>query len=323
MTITDELRPAIRQAALTIAEGDIVGLCSLKYNHFSVANPKYLTLGNAIRQRITNPTSDAWKQRRHAGQCSEFAVRNLLPLTVQQDDLLDFSWHRLPYETRVVGACRWYRWAIRTCQLADKMLEGVPLALRCNVRVLARRFAEGRPGKCHNASVSVVQCADHVEVSYRLHNTTILRGKKYPGDSNTRLHLLNWGGWLTQTTQRHINNVLSALGLPTVRRSTWANCPRTVSTAGSDYVVHWADYRHRAYEVRGFVLLLDRAGKQPLADLLHWLHRCDRIAVQRMSEYDFSQGDGSVPSVVKAMLGDKRRKVCYIGPTARFLGVTK
>ena len=123
MTITDELRPAIRQAALTIAEGDIVGLCWLKYSHFSEDHLKYRALGNAMRQRITNPTSDAWQHRRHAGQCSEFAVKNLLPLTVQVDDPLNVSWHRLPYETRVVGACRWYRWAIRTCELADGMLK--------------------------------------------------------------------------------------------------------------------------------------------------------------------------------------------------------
>ena len=196
--------------------------------------------------------------------------------------------------------------------------------LRCNSKNLAQRFVAGAPGKCHNASVSVVQCEGHAEVSYKLHNTTILRGRKYPGGDSTRLHLLNWGGWLTQTTQKHMNNVLCALGLPTVSRSTWDNCPRTISTLGSDYVVHWADYRRRAYHVQGFVLPMDRNSEQPLADLLGWLHRCDKIAVQRLSEYDFSQGmDGRMPAVVKDMMGDKRRKVYYNGPTARFVGVTK
>lgn len=198
------------------------------------------------------------------------------------------------------------------------------MAIRCNSKELAKRFAEGKPGKCHNASVSVVQCSDHTEVSYKLHSTTILRGKKYPGDTTTRLHLLTWGGWMTATTQKHMNSVLLALGLPTVSRRAWDNCPRTVSTLGSDYVVHWADYRRRAYQVQGFVLPMDRTSEQPLADLLGWLHRCGHIAVERASEYDFSQGmGGEMPAVVKTILGDKRRKVYYNGPTARFTGVTK
>ena len=198
------------------------------------------------------------------------------------------------------------------------------MSIRYSSKELASRFADGLPGKCHNASVSVVQCEDHAEISYRLHDTTILRGKKYPGDTATRLHLLSWGGEMTVTTQRHMNNVLSALGLPTISRTNWANCPRTISTLGSDYVVHWADYRRRAYHVQGFVLPIDRGSEQPLDNLLHWLHRSDMIAVQRLAEYDFSQGmDGRRPAVVTAMLGDKRRKVYYNGPTARFVGVTK
>ena len=192
------------------------------------------------------------------------------------------------------------------------------MELRCNVKVLARRFAEGRPDKCRNASVSVVQCADHAEISYRLHNTTILRGKKYPGDSNTRLHLLTWGAWLTRTTQAHINRVLRALSLPTISRTNWANCPRTISTTESDYVVHYAEYIRGAHHVTGLILHMDRAAEQPLIGLLHWLHHGCALAVQRMSEYDFSQGmDGQLPAVVKALLGAKRRKVCYIGPILR------
>lgn len=198
------------------------------------------------------------------------------------------------------------------------------MSIRCNSKGLAKRFAEGKPGKCHNAAVSVVQCEGHAEISYRLHDTTIMRGKKYPGDTATRLHLLTWGGWVTAQTQQHMNNVLRALGLPMVSRSTWNNCPRTISTLGSDYVVHFADYRQRAYYVCGFVLPIGRGSAQPLRDLLHWLHRCDKIAVQRAAEYDFSQGmNGSMPAVVKDMLGGKRRKVYYSGPTARFVGVTK
>lgn len=198
------------------------------------------------------------------------------------------------------------------------------MSIRCSSKELAKRFAAGKPGKCHNASVSVVQCEDHAEISYRLHSTTVIRGKKYPDDTSTRLHLLNWGGWMTPTTQKHMNNVLTALGLSTVSRRTWDNCPRTVSTLGSDYVIHWADYRRRAYHVQGFVLPMDRNSEQPLRGLLGWLSRCDKIAVQRLSEYDFSQGmDWRMPAVVKDMLGDKRRKVYYNGPTARFTGVTK
>ena len=198
------------------------------------------------------------------------------------------------------------------------------MSLRCNSKSLAQRFADGKPGKCHNAVVSVVQCEDHAEVIYKLHNTVILRGKKYPNDASTRLHLLNWGGWMTATTQKHMNNVLCALNLPTVSRSTWDNCPRTISTLGSDYVVHHADYRRRAYQVQGFVLPMDSTSEQPLADLLGWLHRCGHIAVERASEYDFSQGmDRRMPAVVEDMLGGKRRKVYYNGPTARFVGVTK
>lgn len=194
--------------------------------------------------------------------------------------------------------------------------------LRCNSKELASRFADGKPGKCHNASVSVVQCEGHAEVSYKLHNATILRGRKYPGDDSTRLHLLSWGGWLTQTTQQHMNNVLYALGLPTISRTNWANCPRTISTLGSDYVVHYAEYIRGAYHVTGLILHMDKTAKQPLIGLLHWLHSDCALAVHRVSEYNFHQGmDGRMPAVVKDMMGDKRRKVYYNGPTARFEGV--
>lgn len=201
------------------------------------------------------------------------------------------------------------------------------MRLRCNSKTLARRFAEGKAGKSHNASVSVVALADHDEVNYRLHNTTILRGKNYRDWRTTSLTLLNWGGF-TLSTQKHMNNVLKALGLPTVSRTNWRNSPRVLSTQGSEYVIHYADFQPatRSYTVTGMVTRKVTPGftHQPLYGPLFWLHTQKHVAVQRASEYDFSQGmDGGVPKVVAELLGNKRRKFTYNGPCVRVTGVTK
>ena len=200
------------------------------------------------------------------------------------------------------------------------------MPLRCNSKTLAQRFANGKAGKSHNASVSVVALADHDEVSYRLHSTTILRGKNYRDGRKTSLVLLNWGGWFTTTTQKHMNNVLSELGLPTVSRTNWGNSPRVLSTQGSEYVVNYAEYhKHsRSYSVRGEVVPFAVDGHQPLRYVLLRLHRFDKVAVQRASEYDFSQGmAGETPKVVAELLGNKRRRFTYNGPCAQVTGVSK
>lgn len=202
------------------------------------------------------------------------------------------------------------------------------MSLRCNSKTLAQRFAEGKAGKSHNASVSVVALADHDEVNYRLHNTMILRGKHYRDGRKTSLTLLNWGGWFTSTTQKHMNNVLNELGLPTVSRTNWTHSPRVLSTQGSEYVVHYAASHpaSRSYVVTGMITSQVSHGfaHQPLYGPLFWLHTQKYVAVQRASEYDFSQGmTGETPKVVAELLGNKRRRFTYNGPCARVTGVTK
>ena len=118
MTITDMLRPHLREAATKLAEGDIVGLCELNYKHFD-GTPEYAALAQGIRHRIAHPTSAAWKQHRPERR-SVYVVKNLLPPAMVTSCPETAVWHRILREYRVIGALRWYRWALRTCQLADR-----------------------------------------------------------------------------------------------------------------------------------------------------------------------------------------------------------
>lgn len=119
MTITDMLRPHLREAAAELAEGDIVGLCELNYTHFD-GTPEYAALARGIRHHIAHPTSAAWKQH-PPGQRSVYAAKNLLPPAMVTSCPETAVWRRLFREYRVIGALRWYRWALRTCQLADRI----------------------------------------------------------------------------------------------------------------------------------------------------------------------------------------------------------
>lgn len=121
MTITDKLRPYIRRAAQNIAGGEVVGLCKLSYDMLA-HTPAYTAMRTAIAYSIQYPT-DAWG-RRPIGYRSSGAVKNLpLPPDVAAAYQPDSAWHRVPYEGRVSGALCWYRWAIRACQLADRILK--------------------------------------------------------------------------------------------------------------------------------------------------------------------------------------------------------
>lgn len=70
---------------------------------------------------------------------------------------------------------------------------------------LAAAFAAGRPGKCHNAEVRVVDG----EVQYLLHGNRI--ATRRPGDAIKAVSF-DWCGWYTTTTASHMNEILKAIG---------------------------------------------------------------------------------------------------------------
>lgn len=63
---------------------------------------------------------------------------------------------------------------------------------------LARAFAAGRPGRCHNAMTDGRE--------YMLHATVIARRND---DGSVTF---NWGGWYTKTTKEHMGLILQAMG---------------------------------------------------------------------------------------------------------------
>lgn len=75
-----------------------------------------------------------------------------------------------------------------------------------NTQELAFAFAQGRPGKSHNARVESLTGGG---VVYILHRTAIVVRER--PDSPTLV--LQWGGWHTSTTARHMNAVLRAVGV--------------------------------------------------------------------------------------------------------------
>ena len=127
MTITDRLRPHLREAAHRLAQGDMVGLCDINYDLQNVT-PDYAVLRTAILERVRHPTSTVWRSH-PIGRRSGYVVPNLLPSSMTGVSPSDVVWHRIFREYRIIGAIRWYRWAVRTCQLADRMKESTNASL--------------------------------------------------------------------------------------------------------------------------------------------------------------------------------------------------
>ena len=88
-TFLERLLPAIEQEATNIRHGNRVGLC------FAVSSAD-ISAAERVRCEELAPAM--------VTSCPETAV-----------------WHRIFREYRVIGALRWYRWALRTCQLVDRI----------------------------------------------------------------------------------------------------------------------------------------------------------------------------------------------------------
>ena len=127
MTITDRLRPHIREAAHQLARGELVGLCDINHD-LQNATPDYAVLRTAILERGRHPTSTVWRSY-PLGRLSGYVALNLLPSSMTGGYPCYVVWPRVVKEHRIIGALRWYRWAVRTCQLADRMKESTNASL--------------------------------------------------------------------------------------------------------------------------------------------------------------------------------------------------
>lgn len=124
MSIYETLKPRIRYACRDMLHGSEYpsGLCVIRgtvYSSNDCARPaEYWALKDATQQAFATPTSRVWAKRTLTHR-SSMAVKNLS----QIDDVIAEHWCFWPLAVRQQAALRWYRWALRTCQLADRLLK--------------------------------------------------------------------------------------------------------------------------------------------------------------------------------------------------------
>jgi len=124
VSIYETLKPRIRYACRDMLRGSEYtrGLCWIRgavYNNDDCARPaEYRALKAATQRAFAAPTSRVWAKRTWTHR-SVLAVKNLS----QMDDAIAEDWSCWPLAVRQQAALRWYRWALRVCQHADRIMQ--------------------------------------------------------------------------------------------------------------------------------------------------------------------------------------------------------
>lgn len=95
------------------------GLCLLQNDVYQPLSDERHYLWKATELAFRNPKGD-WATRRTFDR-AWWAVKNLIPLSVCPSGCP--PWDTLPVAVRQQAALRWYRWALRVCQHADRIMQ--------------------------------------------------------------------------------------------------------------------------------------------------------------------------------------------------------